>query len=415
MIFDDPLAEPQVELLRLAWRPIAAATDRGHAPDWPVWDYVERSLYRTFPALETATDLLTALPSVPASIPRARPYGLLWHAGNVAIGPGREDRIGLTIAGLAVLARHGANTLPLADALASIIGAAAAADAALEPDPFTAIKVDVPLSNYTAGLSTPTRERRYSFPDRLVAEGLGQDREYAPLSIHPIDAPEGHKILLGRTVLRPYRDVTTAADYLARINTVQETRAEPIRFTSPLTLVQTLDYLGYVLAADPNWPHGVRLTAAPDLQSATALVAEVQTRSEYEAALSALWNVVDQLHVPDVPPEVLKNRFGNSRPRSIGRLRYWLEQRLGDGPSLQRATAALDTIRRVGRLRTEPQHGSTTTRHEALRARRELGLADMVQDYHSTWAMLVDTVAGAFNVIREEVQHAASDGGTDLG
>lgn len=416
MIFDEPLAEPQVELLRLVWRPIAEATDRGQHPDWPVWDYVERSLYRAFPTLETATDLLAALPSVPASIPRARPYGLVWHAGNVAMGPGREDRIGLTIAGLTVLARHGAATLPLADALAGIIGAAAAADVALEPNPFAAVKVEVPLSNYTTGLAIPTRERRYSFPDRLVAEGLGQDREYAPLSIHPIDAPEGHKVLLGRTVLRPYREVTTATDYLARIAVVHARHEDPVRFTSPLTLVQTLDYLSYVLTADPRWPDGLRLTATPDLQSVTALVAEVQTRSEYEAALSALWNVLDHLHVPDVPPEVIKTRFGGSRPRSIGRLRYWLEQRLGAGASLQRAIVALDTIRRVGRLRAEPQHGSTTIRQEALDARRQLGLADMVQDYHSTWAVVLNTVAGAFDTVREEVQHAAMDhSDTDLG
>ncbi|NEK60238.1 hypothetical protein GCU56_20480 [Geodermatophilus sabuli] len=407
-VLDEPLASVQLELLDLIWEPIGSAVNRGHDPDWPVWDFVRRSLLSRYPTLETAEEVLSSIPALAWGGPsRSRRYGLVWHEGHIAMSPGKENRVGLTIAGLAMLARSGRNTGPLADALAAIIGTVAAADEALSPDPFEVVQADVPLSDYTASVATLSREQGYGFPDRLIADGLGNGREYALIAINQIGRLLPLQVLLGRQSLRPFRYVRNADDYLTCIDTVEDSQREPVHYSSPLTLVQTLDYLGYVLAADPQWFGGPRLTVAPDLQSAASLGMPVTTRSEYESALSALWNVLAQLNVPAVPKDILAARFHGKQPGSIGRLQSWLETRDADPASRERCMAALATVRQVGRLRTEPQHGSPQVRRQAVEARRRLGLPDVVHDYEAAWSRTLDVLAGAFNVIREEVQGVA--------
>ena len=175
--------------------------------------------------------------------------------------------------------------------------------------------------------------------------------------------------------------------------------------------MQTLDYLGYVLAADPAWGGKQRLTQAPDLQSAAAFTAYVATRADYEAALSGVWNVVAQMTVPPIPTEVANDRYEGKQPGSIARLDFWLVQRLGaDSAALDRVSAALQLVRAVGRVRTEPQHASAGARADAIKARQKLGLPEVVWDYSEAWALVCDRLAGAFDVIRQEVQAAPKFG-----
>lgn len=408
MLFDDPLTLEQIELLRLIWQPLVMAKDLGHEPDWPVWDYLQRSLYKTFPGLPDATEVVTSFPVVRDAIPTAglpRQYSLIWHTGHMAMQPGLENRVGLTIAGLAKLSEHDANALLLADALASIIGAAAAADARQEPQPFSVLKPELPLTDLAGALATPVRERPYSFPVRLVAELLSH--EYAPLTIHPLEADSGHQLHLGRNSLRRYRDVQTAAEYLACIAVAEAERQPSVRLTSPLTLLQTLDYLSLALAADAQWPSDLPFVQAPDLRSAAAVSAEVQGLSDYESALSGLWNLIGRLQVPPVPDELATRRFEGKQPGSLMRLEIWLQDRLGNTTALARARSALTVIRHVGRLRTEGQHASAEIRQRALAARRALGIPDVVSEYGLAWSLITDQLAGALEVIRQEVALAA--------
>lgn len=408
MPFDEPLTPEQVELLRIIWRPLVMARDLRHQPDWPVWDYLQRSLYQTFPDLPDARDVVTSLPVVRDAIPttgRSRDYGLLWHTGHMAMYPGPEDRVGLTIAGLVRLAEGQSNALALADALAEIIGDAARADAGQPPQPFSVLKPELPLADFTGNLAVPVRERPYGFPDRLVAEVLSY--EYAPLPINPLDAETGHQLLLGRHSLHRYRQVRTASDYLACIDSAEAARQPPLRLSSPLTLLQTLDYLGLVLDRHAAWPPSLRFVSAPDLQSASAVTAQITSGSDYERALSGVWNLIGHLQTPEVPADQ-RGRFKDRTPGTIDRLAVWLEGCVVEPAGLARVQEAISVIRQVGRLRKEPQHASVSVRQAAHKARRRLGLDAVLQDYGAAWDVITDRLAGAFEVIRQEIAMATS-------
>ncbi|HEY3548634.1 MAG TPA: hypothetical protein VGK17_21375 [Propionicimonas sp.] len=405
MLFDE-LSPEQVKLLEIVWQCIPLAPHLGAEPSWPTWDYVRRSLYRDLPDLEDAEALLRSLPSVgrPTDF-RGRRYGLVWHEGHLALDPTREDRIGLTIAGLAVLARHDAKTSEIADALAQIISQAAQRDEQQQPKPFEVVQTELSLNYYFDFFEQQTRERPFIFPGRLVVEAFDKGREYPRLQVKTVG--DQYSIELGWVSLRGFRSVDSAERYLAQIEATEAAQVAPVRYSSPLTLVQTVDYLGYVIAGDPRFPGWEHLSVAPNLQSAAALGVEVGDRAQYDSALSSLWNVIDQLRVPEVPAEAVASHFDGKQPRSLGRLRYWLEQRIDDEAAVQRARDAISVIQKVGRLRAEPQHTSTDTTRQAIKIRRELGLPDFVSDYRAAWDLIRDSVAGAFNVVRETIQQTA--------
>src|SRR4051812_43603000 len=107
MIADEPLTDEQVELLRLIWWVPSSADQIKLGPDWPTWDFVQRSLYRRFPDIPDAATVLASLPrilDVDRVYGRSRSYGLAWHTGHMAMNPAPEDRLGLTILGMVRLA-----------------------------------------------------------------------------------------------------------------------------------------------------------------------------------------------------------------------------------------------------------------------------------------------------------------------
>lgn len=396
----DPLTAEQVALLKIIWSPITRASTWGTSGDWPLWDFVARQLHRELPRISDAEDILMSLPAVTAGAFRDRAYGLVWRSPPTSIAPSPDERIGLTIAGLAALAKHQGVSQQVPDQLAAIVGNLASRDSRLEPKPYEVIKGEVPLATFTAWFAKPISERTYVLPNRTIANIF--HNEYAPVVLFPFDAEEHHQVQLGRASLRRYLNVASAADYLERIDD-QVSAHEIITYSSPLSLVQTFDYLAYVLAADSAWT-GKRLTAAPDLQSAAAVSAAVSTRHEFETALSGLCTVIDQLAVPEIPRNVLDEKYNGKPQPSINRLDDWLGRRLDGVEGANRVVKAIAIIRAVRDIRVEAQHSSASTRERAIRARQRLGLPQVISDWGAAWHVIQDLLAGALDVIRQEVQ-----------
>ncbi len=399
----------QVDLLKLVWDPIVRADMWGIAPDWPVWDYVARELHRQRPDLDDAADVLDSLPQMPLPIPfRDHPYGLVWRASQ-AMRPDPGERIGLSIAGLTALSVNQGVQSNVPDQLARLIAQLADWENGLTAKPNEIAQEDVLLARFTSSLTTPTSTKLYVFSDRAIA-GLLQ-HEYAPTRVFPYDSDTAHRVQLGRHFsLRQYRNITTARGYLERVAADDAARTEPVRYSSPLTLIQTFDYLAYVLAADPEWPKGTRLTAAPDLQSAGAVSASVTDQHDFQTALSGLCTVIDQLAVPLLPEEALAKlanvKERDAAQRTVNRLEYWLANRLADSGGLPRVTEAIGVLRGVRAVRVEAQHRSTSTQNNAIRAHRRLGLPDIISDWSAAWHRIQSQLAGALDVIRQEVQTA---------
>lgn len=398
-----PLGPLQTALLERVWEPIQNNNWTEAEQAWPTWDYVARSLYQQHQELEDAGALLASLPTVPPKLGNSQRYGLTWHTGHPAMPPGPDDRVGLTVPGLLAIAAPDSGAAFVADELALLIRELADREARLPLDPNAVAKLDVDLASVIGSLTQRTRQQPLILTEHVIAEIL--KHEYAPLLVVASATNQHFSVQLGRISLRAFRTVSSADTYLELVGRDLEARLPDEAWTSPLTLAQTLDYLGYVLDADAAWGEEDRLTQAPDLQSAEAFTTEVTTGPQYQTALSGLWNVIGQLHVPRVPDKVAASQFKGQQPGSIARLDVWLEGRLqGDQAAVTRVKQALAIIRAVGRIRAESQHASTTTRAEGARARAKLGLPEFIHDFGGALQIVRGRLAGAFDVIRQEVQ-----------
>ena len=396
------LGPAQRDLLRFVWEPIAHANRYTGTPLWPVWDFVQRRLYQDHPELTDAFDVLDSLPRLrrPQS---AGSYGLIWTEHG-DLRPGPTSRIGLSIAGLHVLGRADSGSTAaaeLANALAGHIGLVAEEDGSLPPDPTAQAKADVPLRRLLQEMS-PDLARQLNVV--LTAEVL--KHEYPRLLIVGGDDP---MVQLGRVSLRPYRGPLSSQSYLDLVALLAAAAEPPVIYSSGHTLVQSLDYLGYVLGSHPAWPAKLRLTHAPDLQSASALTAPVSDQQEYASALSGLFTVIDQLRVPPAPAEELAVLDGQEREatqKTVNALHRWLRTHL-PAESQDRIDTAVRVLRDVRELRNEIQH-SRGTRDKAALARARLGLPQTIMDWATAWEKIKNQLAGALDTIREEVQAAAS-------
>ncbi|MDQ2849811.1 MAG: hypothetical protein M3Y49_03595 [Actinomycetota bacterium] len=396
------LTAEKVELLKIIWEPIPLSLSAVYPPGWPVWDYVSRRMHRTFPQLTDAKVVLQSLPTVRVPTRFNQDYGLVWTSHHSSVPPSPDERIGLTVAGLAALAQAGGVNENVPNELAVVIGQLADREDHLEPNPHEVVTSDVPLADYTQWFAQRQRERPYVVPDRVLADVLVH--EYAPVGLLNVHDETGHQVQLGRISLRRYLGVASAQDYLIQIDE-QDSAFETITYSSPLTLVQTFDYLAYVLAADPSWGPK-RLINAPDLQSAAAVSAAVSNRHEYETALSGLCTVIDQLGVPEISKARLDVEFNGQQPPSVNRLQDWLSQRLQGTDGLERAAGAMKVLRAVRENRKEAQHSSVRTRQSAMTSRPQLGIPEAISVWSAAWRTIQNQLAGALDVIRQEVQSA---------
>jgi hypothetical protein len=133
----------------------------------------------------------------------------------------------------------------------------------------------------------------------------------------------------------------------------------------------------------------------------------VTTRTDFEFAVSALWNVVSQFSVPAVPKSSLKE--GESQPASIGKLEFWLTANL-DEVSADAAKLAIKKIRDVGTLRLGFAHSSASVRAKAISAQNRIGLPDFISDWSAAWQIVQTHSAVAFDEVRRAVQHGRTSG-----
>lgn len=346
---------------------------------WQTWDYVSRTARANMPGMGNPDEILAQLPVVAVPDTGGRGYGWVWLSEGADSRPAARI-IGLSIAGLTRLAENQPDIEEYANQLAWLVNAIARTDAELKPIRNQVAEKTEPLRSFVGivdWLESGTRSSRYRvyMPGQAVGQLL--QREYAPLSVIPNGAE--HDVSLGRADLRPYETIISATEYLEHVASEARLDAVARAWTpSPLTLVQTIDYLAYVLRGHPAWPAKHRFVDAPDLNSTTQLGMEIVSKEQFESATNALWNVISHLDVPPVPAADLKKN--ESQPGSIGRLQRWLSRNL-DAPSIELALRGLKTIREVGTLRTGFAHSSESTQAKAAQAQRNLGLPAFIVDW----------------------------------
>lgn len=386
-----PLEPVQVALLSAIWEPIHNSESfRGEAW-WPTWDFVSRKVYETHPEVTDAIEVLQSLPSVKTGRPDKASYGLVWWGAAVeARPPSLDARVGLTVAGLLAVGvecqTYGCIT---ADELVSVIRQIALEDSKFKPEPNEVVEAKHLLHKYTKPLREQHMQKPFEFSDKLTISVLRQ--EYTPL-----EAEAGGSTIKSGAWLRPYIAVKNSAEYLDVISGDSLAFHQHEEFVSPLTLVQTLDYLTYVLRRHPAWPEDIRLVSAPDIESASLLGLPAFTRADYDVRMTALFNVVDQFKIP-------RDENEKKRDGTLNELQRWFDKWL-DEPQRSEAIDALKVIRYARTLRNERQHSGMSTRTEAVRARRSLGLPDVTSDWGRAWDVVRGKVATALDTIRKSVQ-----------
>jgi hypothetical protein len=344
-------------------------------PSWPVWDFVSRHLLTEKVNYPSPDVVFSQLPRVRRPGTRDQSYSLVWREQPSGAVPSPQEQVGLTIAGLRARAKSVLSVREVADTLAAFVGELARHERALPSTRNTvaeARKLLTSFENFAAWFTQATPARRCGIPLKVVAQTL--NREYARISVASID--EGPRVLLRGLGLQPFIEVGDADTYLRSFAISDADESNVSESWSPLALVQTIDYLSYVLQAHPAWKAANRFVHAPDLQSASALGISVTNRAEFESNVTSLWNVIGRFNMPPIPNEQIKNSQEQS---SINPLHYWLEQQIGD-PVPDRLEHAIDRIRSVGILRQSSAHAADNTRDAARQRQRALGVPESITD-----------------------------------
>lgn len=395
----------QRTLLELIWDGVAHPEYNEDRPVWRVWDYVARLLEQRHPDIDDALDVWNSLPvqTVPVAVGVAAPYGLVWTSRTGGVPPIRDSQVGLTIAGLRALAPASASAARCADNFAAVVGAVARADDQLEPTADRAVEADVPLERFTEVLRTRTKDDFLIVPDEITLALLRREPVQVDLNDAWGDTPA--TVHLGARRMRRYREVRTAKDHLGVVERLVGQQARPFHTTS-LGLLQTFDYLGYVLKDHPEWTTR-RLTMAPDLESAAAISGQVTTAEEFSAALSGLSTLLDQLQVREIPADdpLMKNdpKYGIG---SINRLQYWMNTHIAPEVGREHIDDAIRMLRDIKTLRIAAQHPSPNNKAGAAAARARFGLSEFSADYTHMWELVRSGVANALDLLRVEVQAA---------
>lgn len=399
------LEPEETQLLETIWLSVSRSAELYKVgPSWPVWDFVSRHLLTENATYPDPDEVFAQLPRVRRLGTSDQTYGLVWRERPSGAPPSPDEQVGLTIAGLRALAKSVPSVGEVADTFAAFVGELAKRERALPSSPHTVAEAQILLTDfevYVTWFTQATPARRNGMPLKVVAQTLNW--EYARISVGTIN--EGPRVSLRGLGLQPFLDVGNADAYLRCIAISDAEESNVSEPWSPLTLVQTVDYLAYVLQAHPAWKKDApRFVQAPDLQSASALGMSVTNRAEFESNVTSLWNVIGRFNMPPIPDEEIKDPREQS---SVNQLHYWLEQHVG-APLPDRLEQAIDRIRSVGVLRQSSAHAADDTRAAARRRQRALGIPESVTDWSGAWVSLCANLAGAFDVIRQEAQLASS-------
>ena len=394
------LSDEEQMLLVAACEPFRPMGQVGDGTKWPVWDFIARAFAQKTGNTRSPEEVLADLPSGVSLYPDRRPYRLYWlseirHGSSV----GDLDTFGLTIAGMYALREKRPVLGALADALANYIGDLARTGQQLTPTMFEAASWDAPFSDFS-GIATPP-DRSYPITLKAPAVAKVLEHESAMLSVRNLQ--QGWSCKVSGRSLWPFVSVRSASDYLAIAWNEPAPTAQTV-WSSPLTLIQTIDYFGYVLEGASGWPKALGHPVRPrSFTAAASLGLSATTREEFESRISGLSTVIDHFTLPELPREIKRKDYGDS-DGSINRLNHFLREHITTDPYRTDAEDAITALRSVKHLRVGQQHNSAGKRSTEARARELFGLSPVTESWESDWDRIRVHVAGAFTKIIEALQ-----------
>jgi hypothetical protein len=349
------------------------------ADAWPIFQYVETTLYRK-DRLD-ARALIAEAPSITLGTGSGR-YGWLQLERPITTLQA-EDKIRLTIAGMAQVPDAGAEVAAFIDMLALLVDR----EQNFAPHPTELQTVEVWSSEIRRRL-----EQRWVVGDDDNLTAFTQLISHEPLiwlcQVTPTET--GAWTVRPSPFLRRYAGVTNAAEYVDRLVEAIGLPAAPSAplYPSSLSLPEAIDYLNAVWRL--NVGNGEALFRISRADAAAKLALDCASVDELESRLSAFAGILSQIRIP-----------GQGGDRKLVDLRSFLEQRLARDSS-DRTTVAIDDLRGVVALRVWRQHPGADK--GARDAAQRLGLTLPSDDWSDTWQRLRSRSVEALSVIREEIE-----------
>lgn len=366
-----PLTEDETGLLTTAYEPFMA---EGR---FPLFDYVERTLYR---ADLDAADVLRGLPTLGAH----GLYGLVRPAGPQYWGA--EQPVVLTLAGLVQCPRAEEDVATFL----FVLGFLSDKEQRLRLNPYEVPRLEVPSDHIAQHL----RADGFDFVELALKKVRTLLAHEPPDAASGVGGTDEQWVVSVSKDLRRYRGIANAVDYLER---VAERFAAPAmtvtesRYPSPLQLPEAIDYL------DAVWQvHFKRkLFQLPSATAVVELSLPCASEDEFRSRVSALSDLLARM-------EVAKPRSSSSAVEgSLGRLMRFLKDssRAASGPRLNDAVSSLKAIIDI---RAGTQHADARRREISGYAR--LGISYPVQGWAAAWETVQARTVEALNAIREELQ-----------
>jgi hypothetical protein len=381
------LLEVVYEGRRMAGGPRFQPIEQRHLPHevgreadaWPIFQYVETTLYRRHDL--DARGLITEAPSIPLVKGSGRYGWLQLERPIAALQP--DDKVRLTIAGMAQVPDAGAEVAAFIEVLALLVE---------RQRKFVPHPTEVQMVEVWSGEMRRRLEQRWVIGDDDNLTAFTQLMRHEPLIwlCQVTHTETGAWTVQLSPFLRRYAGVTNAAEYVDRLVEAVGLRAEPpiSLYPSSLSLPEAIDYLNAVWRL--NLGHGEALFRISRAEAAAKLALDCAGVDELESRLSAFAGILSQIRLPGQPGD-----------KKLIDLRSFLAQRL-DRDSSDRTTVAVDDLRVVVALRVWRQHpgADKAARHAAQR----LGLTLPSDDWGHTWQRLRSRSVEALSVIREEIE-----------
>jgi hypothetical protein len=364
-MFDSPTAEQRLVLDLVA----EIYLTRG---DWPAWAWLEEELER----------------QGHNGMAVYRSFGREFSVGYSQVWPRRDpspspqDRVGLTLAGLA----HVQLAIPLVQATLNLISALGTCRENVRLDPFAVERPKIPRSTILQGRVDS------SLYGAMVVQLLQKEPAAWHCQFNP--PTEGWQEVELSPEIRRFAGVQSVDDYLQRLRLTLGNQEEPaVTFHSPFTLPAAIDYL------DAVWRlrFANHLVSPPGVERSARLAFTATSAEEADSRFSALAELLKGLNVPGV------EGIGG---HPLARLGPFLESKLPDESHdrIREAVALLDAARQV---RAGAQHAGA--RSKSIDAFTLLGLGFPVYDWPAAWEHVQVVAATAFDSIRDEIQAAPTE------
>lgn len=348
---------------------------------WPVFDYVDRLLYKEF--RYDARSIIQSIPRLSLDDPRMS-YGWFFVDGAQQFYPQPEDRLGLTVAGML----KQTNMLPFAglflDVLKLMVNREARATA-------------LPLQPATATISADT------IHELIRAAGRDRDFEYEPTvefmkmqlrhepatwnSVPDFENPDTPRALWHG--LRNYRSVANAASYvdcLADVFPVSTamTQANP----SSLSLPEALHFLNTMWRLHCK----AQLFVCDRIDSAAQLALDCSSKDELAARMSALAGILGKAHLP------------TTKDSGLNDLQQYLESHLPSDDH-DGVIGAVGSLKAIVELRNSLQHTGSKFVGRDRWAEQQLNISLASGDWSGIWDTVRIACTDAVNTLRNEAEN----------